>query len=328
MDAQIIPKTISCMQYTFNGSLIAKVGNEFTNVFSSERNDVVLFNVYRNGYTKGSPCNLSCKRLNLKDMSLVFDIARHITTNESKEDPRLFVFNKKLMMSYNQLIYKDKVISPDKIESVRVHVAEISSVLRLKKPIKLPQMKNIEIQPWEKNWLFFEHESMPGLWIVYQLYPELIILNPKGEIVIKDKWQHPLEIGKFSTQMVKTFRHINAYSRRSNLYHTFRKNVSIRGGAHPVLLNGFYYCFAHTRENEGGLYRMIVLVLNASDMKLNYFTMPMTIPGYENVHIIYPIGAVFDKYSDIWYISCGLMDSNQLIIKMPHVYLNSKLIHL
>ena len=318
MQAVIIPRTPSCLAHAFNGSIIALSDKEngcFSNVVKDE--DYVLLNVYRNGEHPGSPCNLSCKLLKA-DGSLDDSMdCQHITEMESKEDPRLFVYNGKLMISYNHVYLSDDGGS---IDNVKVHVAEVTPDFEMK---HIDINYKVDLMSWEKNWLFLEFEQ--GLWMIYQLYPSLVIVDPLGNKTIHP-WKHRKD-AFHKKQLMRSFHHISRLCRLSDLYH-HQYDMDIRGGAHPVKVGNLYYLFAHTRERDGTLYRMLVVVLDADDLKVHAYTDPLEIPGYEHARIIYPIGAVYDEMKGIWYVSCGLEDKDQLFVTIPHDYLKQQLIKL
>lgn len=323
MDGLIIPRTPSCRGYTFNGSIIAlNKDGRFSTHFSSQESETVFVNLYRNGPDPGSPCNLSCKLLH-PNGKLVFDIAHHVTENDFKEDPRFFIYREQLMVSYNKVVFsKDE---PEVIEKVIVEACPLTPSLSMKAPIDIPI--NLEMAPWEKNWLFFERED--GLWVIYKLYPELIICNPQGDVVKRQKWHHPFAGNKWMRFMSRNLKTFKRFCKVTDLFWNPSESFfELRGGAHPVLLDGRYYIFAHTRELEGKLYRTICIVLNASTLEVTAMTNPLLIPGFENARIMYPVGAVFDTSKRVWHVSCGLNDVQQIIATIPHDWLKTHLIDL
>jgi hypothetical protein len=70
-------------------------------------------------------------------------------------------------------------------------------------------------------------------------------------------------------------------------------------------------------------YNMIVIVLN-DNMDLWGFTEPFENDGHR---IMYPMGAVMVRDELTWYISCGLNDVDQVIVKLPHELLLQKIIY-
>jgi hypothetical protein len=308
MQGVVIPRTSNCLEYTFNGSIMALDNRGiFSNcIIDNGNDDIVLVNVYRNSHNQGSPCNISCKVMSVEGELSSPPVYHDITIDSNMEDPRLFVYDEKLLVSYNHVHFDDK----DNIDRVEVKVGEITQDFKIK---DYDIHFDIVTKPWEKNWLFFEHGDN-GLYMIYQLYPTIIIIDSKGHKHIQS-WRHQMDM--VQKQFIKSFHHISRFFNPKDLFYN-RYDMEIRGGAHPVLVDGHQYLFAHTREQNGRLYRMLVVVLRENDMKLYAYTNPITIPGYEKAKIIYPMGAVFHNNKKTWYVSCGLEDKDQMLITIPH----------
>lgn len=327
MDALIIPRTPACSAHTFNGSIIAlRKDGSFGTHFSSDIPDTVFVNLYRNGMMPRSPCNLSCKLIYPTGTS-VFNIAYHVTQNDTKEDPRFFMYKGQLMMSYNKIIFAHTTTTNESehnnpIDKVVVEACSLSSSFAMGLPMNIPV--EFPLANWEKNWLFFEHEG--ELCIIYNLYPELVILNSFGKVLKREKWDHPCGANKWARFMSRNLKTFQKFCKVADLFHTPTDSAfEVRGGAHPVFLDGKYYMFAHTREHDGKFYRMVCVVMDGT-LSVCGTTKPLLIPGYQNARIVYPVGAIFDTAKNIWYISCGLNDVQQLLVTFEHSWLLKQMI--
>jgi hypothetical protein len=327
MDVFIIERTENCLHHAFNGTLIAKEGEQYTHSVESLC-DAKLLNVYRNSEEPKSPCNISGKFIKCDgqldrqiDGQTCFDIFQ----NECNEDPRVFVYNSNLYISYNKVEFEDENYATIKNVSVvyRKLIKTLDKTLAADPDeLTFPIAK---LNKWEKNWCFFGHNGV--LHIAYSLYP-LVIYDNTGTCVKRRDWSHPYDICKryqhnprismnMDINVLKSFRSAN------ELFKYQQYEFDIRGGTPFVKHDNKYYAFAHTREMPHAQYNMIVIVLN-DNMDLWGFTEPFENDGHR---IMYPMGAVMVRDELTWYISCGLNDVDQVIVKLPHELLLQKIIY-
>lgn len=286
MEIYYINKTKNCDKFTFNGSIIIKDLNDncISNNVKSLK-DQIIINVYRST-ENSSESSIMYKIISRWGYSLtqgnkIFDVGKKTW----REDPRIFVYDQKFLLSYTSVKKKKNCIS-----SVKIKYCELKNFMPKKERYLIygNNEKGLidNLNYWEKNWLFFSH--LNNLIVVYSLNP-LIIFNTKNCKCIKNyKWTHKL----------------------NNKW----KNFEIRGGASPVLVNDKYYFFAHTHDNFiKGKYELIVIVL---DIKLDLVSYSDPINLYINKKIIYPSGAVFIQDEQKFCVSCGIDDCDQILLYM------------
>lgn len=319
LNVALIDRTPICLKHTFNGTLIAQ--HKDTGQYSHVVDDISNYNItniYRNSSGPSPPCNLSAKQITKSGTVTDNPFMKHIYINEYKEDPRIFVYRNQIYISYNK-VYPDEIGC---IQSVKVFYSRLNQDFS---PDPEELSFSIPTNPWEKNWLFFEYESQ--LCVIYSIYP-LRIYNSNG-VVIKDMdWVHKYDKSMQSDNITKRFlnkniRDIKQFTKASSLFYKQGFIFDIRGGAPPVYVDGMYYLFAHSREMPGAKYNMIIVVLD-SNLNIYGATNPLDIDV--NADIVYPSGALYDKKTSTWYISCGVDDIEQYLISMTHEFLKSKII--
>ena len=295
METSIIQKTNECCAHTFNGGIILLTDNKYSNTCETIEHSKII-NVYRNSPEVGGLCRLSMKEITL-DGQVTTNATDLFDGMSTREDPRLFVFDNKLHVSYSKVEY-----NKNKIESVKMYYS----------PVKNPDEICIQYggnneSKWEKNWVFFEHNL--DLYFIYSVCPEFTIVRCRDLKEFKQQWRYP-------------------YRRLKTFYETYVRPETpiclLRGGTPPVLLNNLYYCFLHTHEKPGVLYRIVVLVFD-TNFKLHSYTAPISFAHYK---IIFPSGAVFINKEKLWVISCGVDDKDQVLFKITHEELEKKLIFL
>lgn len=316
-DVNIIERTPICLKHTFNGTLVADQGK-----YSPVVDDISkcrIINIYRNSVEPAPPCNISAKEITISGKIADHTSSKHIYINEFREDPRVFTYDNQLYISYNKVYLCDKGF----VKSVKVFYTKLNKDLTPDpEELTFPIPTNL----WEKNWLFFEYNNQ--LCMIYSIYP-LRIYNSSG-LVIKDMdWLHPYDKAVQVDTITKRYLNKNisdlkTFTKSSALFYKQGFTFDIRGGAPPVYLDteGMYYLFAHSREMPGAKYDMIVVVLD-SNLNIYGVTNPLKIA---DKRIIYPSGALYDKKTSTWYISCGIDDIEQSLISMTHEFLKSKII--
>ena len=163
MEAALIDRSPQCLKHSFNGTLIALTKESaFANVVD-DISTCQLINIYRNSSEPKSPCNISTKFVT-PDGKLENRIYKSIYIDDYKEDPRVFVYDNQLYISYNR-IDLDKN-DEDTVKGVKIGYSKLDRDLNvLEEVTSFPIASN----PWEKNWLFFEHHDSK-LYIIYKVY--------------------------------------------------------------------------------------------------------------------------------------------------------------
>lgn len=327
----LVEKTNVCLEHTFNGAIVgildayspSNAVTPSTVAFVVNTPNPKFLMVFRNSETAGgSTCNISYKHVD-KEGKLVPNMPYdHIVIDDFKEDPRLFLLNGALHMSYNKV----HVQEDGKIKNVRVHFSRLGDRLRFQEELTHSYIKCMH---WEKNWMFFEHHGSPH--IFYSLYPYTVI-DGGGQIIKVQEWLHPRDkerqIEQFTHfHMTRDFRRLMRATSSRDMFYAERWTFDIRGGAAPVLLNGIYYLFAHVREMPGAKYRLLVVLVDAASLDLLGFTYPLDIGVDEDTRIIYPSGAVYNIFDDTWYISCGVDDKDLVLLKVTNEFLSEKIIY-
>lgn len=326
---QVFPigTTPGCLKHHFNGSLVAMRDSPHTNIDTLQ--GATLINIYRTSSQASPPSKISYKAISPTGDPLVDSEYYHgdIYTEEEdglREDPRVSVINNQMYISFNHVVLDREGIIERTIMK-HVHMPQLA-----------PPRQDAEIQIYynnhriEKNWLFFEHKGDKVF--LYSIYPTLDIADSKGKTVSRFSWKHPYE-KEVNSRMYGVRRDYTTYN-TVELFRTMRSmndivafvpnTLAIRGGAPPVLVNGTYYAFAHTRETPMNLYMMMVITFD-TDLKVTGYTNPIDIrhPSNPSVQprIIYPAGAIFVQDEAMWYITCGCDDVTQVLVKMEHSHL-------
>lgn len=291
-----IQTTESCLEHTFNGSIIAQEDGKYTYVISSwDKADVYMF--YRNQMTNALPCKIACKKINKDGEVSDYKV---VTEFGTEEDPRVFALKNKLHMSYTKVFLDEQTMKMKMLQIVDTtkqlyRAIDMNDLGAFTTPVIIPYKGNIlGERKLEKNWLFFEHNEK--MHVIYSVQPLLIIDEDMTEI-------------KFDTTL--------------NLpYH-------VRGGACPVLLGDYYYLFAHTREDVmfTSKYRMIVVLLHKKDLSIAGYSDPINLNI--SARIVFPMGALFVESEQNWYITCGMEDKHQVMVRMSRdeVYNKVKLVN-
>lgn len=322
-DFDVIKKSERCKTHTFNGAIIAYENNMFTTNPKDVEN-AKIYNVYRNSNVAGYPCSISIKEINIHGDCIRY--LNDVYIDCGKEDPRLFVFNNELYMSYNALVVESNTLKTvnvmyDKLEFDGNNFA-ISNDENCKEKLINYGHNNIYNSIWEKNWIFFQHKGK--LCFVYSFLPFLIVDKDNNEIKKQD-WRHPMQMTKFIQRSTTTkYRNDRLWF---NMFNNTDISFHIRGGCPPVMVNDTYFFFAHTRAMPEVKYNIIVLI---TDIDLNVL-------GYSNIldinidyphNILFPTGAIYDTKSSTWFISCGLNDCEQVLVRIPHELVMQKIYYL
>lgn len=196
-----------------------------------------------------------------------------------QEDPRLFVHNDKLMLSFSGL--REGGINS------HVMLAELNPIFF--SPLKVWYAHYPSRTQTEKNWVFFSSDG--ELFCVYSTYPKHTILRV-GEVAIE------------------------AYSTPTK---AMWQVGLVRGGASPVQKDGQWHHFFHGWRNLDGFYtyslgvccfelaapfrvtRMSIAPIATADQRCN----PMD-EMTKTAAVLFPSGASFEN--GIWRISCGHHD--------------------
>jgi predicted GH43/DUF377 family glycosyl hydrolase len=223
----------------------------------------------------------------------------------SLEDPRLFVHNGKLHVSYVWLSYPLLNPTAPPCSVGYSELVEEGLNWRLTNHTVVRYGKN-NLTGQEKNWVFFE--SQGRLYAIYQCSPEQIVLEIQGEKVVRE------------------------YRTKSPVF----CKGDIRGGTQPIEYNGLWLRFFHTlavnkKNSLWWLYYVGALLMETRPpfAITAVSKMPVAVANEQyfagwkfwKSRCLLPYGAVKD--GDGWRVSVGINDSacGELLVKPEHLNL-------
>lgn len=219
----------------------------------------------------------------------------HHLTGSGQEDPRLFIYQHKLHLSYTGV----------EISRNRIHTHQMLANLNAKYyPINIwAPIYHHRQWPKEKNWVYFEGEN-GELLCVYQIHPH-IILDNHGTI--------SKIVASTPTSMASKWEH--GY---------------IRGGASPYRVGGEYYHWFHGTKltQDGPSYTLGLYTFSAQwpYQPLRWIDKPLLATeerNKANKRVIFPSGSILrDKE---WIISYGYNDEEIRFVKYDALEIESKL---
>jgi predicted GH43/DUF377 family glycosyl hydrolase len=168
----------------------------------------------------------------------------------------------------------------------------------------------------EKNWMLFEGG---GTKVVYSICP-LRVMSPVSAAA------DSLVFGNFATSYWNFLPYLFQYGQ-------------LRGGAQPVLRNGYFYNFCHSSYNtpDGNRYvagvvkfecqapfRMVSAIREPLELPNPFGTKTQKCKLNPRVSsVVFPCGAVID--GDDWIVTYGLNDEHSLACRIPHSLIESLL---
>lgn len=202
----------------------------------------------------------------------------HSEANYGREDPRLFIYNSRLHISYTG------VVGGTRIRHTNVLYARLSNSLQVEQ-IFFPRYA--QRSHWEKNWQFFEWDKK--LYATYTVAPHKI-LRIEGEnatVAYETSTAAPWNLG-----------------------------TEMRGGASPVKVGDEYYSFFHSRVEQGRL-RVYLTGLYTFEAKPPFaikriipqpidVATPANKPADQYASVVWAGGAV--RSGDDWAIATGIHD--------------------
>lgn len=220
---------------------------------------------------------------------------RHPECNYGREDPRLFIHDDRLHVSFIG------VVGGLRIRHTNVLYA------RLTDEFAVDQLFHPEIpgrQLWEKNHSYFSHDG--DLYAVYSINPHRIIKVSGREV----QWRH------------ETLPAFNWHG------------GEMRGGASPVRVGDEYWSFFHDRIEDRGhrIYRTGLYTFSARPpfRPVRYIPRPLltadrnTKPSDQYASVVFACGAV--RYGDDWIVSHGVHDRWTEFHKWNHAELEAQLV--
>ena len=207
-----------------------------------------------------------------------------------REDPRFFIWDDQLYLSYTVLSVIDYV-QPTYRVSQRTAFSRFDS--NFNDEVFLDIGNNRHVSPdkfrWEKNWVFFESGDSGTKYVIYSISPRFVVFDVSDRLL-------PTLVQNYSvaTDPVQ----------------------ELRGGSSPILLNGTYYMFVHTSA-----YDMYCVTFTPSLLIKTIALVPTSYRAFA-------CGAVFDAQHRSWVVSLGSWHSGHLMTDMFATFLRFSHDHL
>lgn len=214
---------------------------------------------------------------------------------EQREDPRLFWFRGKIWLSYGCW---------DNNRCAAIAVVELDRGWKVVREFRARYATNWSSE-FQKNWCFFESQQSEDLHCVYSPSPHEVVAfdrTGKGRLVARDRgiaWGYGLP----------------------------------RGGTPPVLYEGRYWSFFHSRlmtPHNRFRYFMGAYALNALTFKPELVTPdPLLSASADDPNlkflplVVFPCGAVLDEGA--WTVSLGVNDVRTAFVKISHKKLRERM---
>lgn len=203
----------------------------------------------------------------------------HGEAQYGREDPRLFVFCNKLHIAYVGV----QGVS-GRVLKTNMLYARLGDDFGTE-AIFAPKAPGVPQQQWQKNWSYFEHDSI--LYASYSIAPHKV-LRLDGE---RCEW---------------------AYETPTRANWTWGE---MRGGASPILVGDRFWCFFHSKTTHGGFMYYTGLLTFAAEPPfrvLEITPQPILVchkptqPSDQYAPVIFTCGAV--KHGNEWVLSSGIHD--------------------
>lgn len=254
--------------YRFNGGAIRYQGK--------------LHLAYRTGWA-GAQCHVSVLRDDWSvERSVTLTRLRHRFANYGREDPRLFIHNGRLHVSYVGVEHGPGIFRTN------VLYAKLRDDLVVE-TVYAPQVPDRHPARWEKNWAFFS--SQGRLYFIYSINPH-VIYRVEGERIVE----------RFETP--------NAFPWSGGYQ---------RGGASPVWHEDRWWHWYHgghdlaggwpTRRYNVGVYTFEdapPFRITSSLPDPVYTANPSTRPSDQYCDVVFPCGAMFERGR--WVVTNGIHD--------------------
>lgn len=267
----------------FNGSLYVEYidndNRKFTNFLDKNIKllDPKIYCVYRTTPTieeclkstiRKTLINLDTLEPNINENNILLDCS-------PREDPRVFTHNDSLIVSYSHIL---NATTTDL--QIRINANIYKNDNTVKHFIDFNLNEKCKTQ---KNWTFFQHIGY--IHILYSIMPLNIYLwntdidfnNPTPEYlpIIKREWTHPIY-----------------------------KNLKLRGGTQPIIINNLFYVFTHSID-----YEVYAIIIDPLILRVTKVSSSPLIPNRGNKKDIhFPCGVIYDETNDTFYISLGIDD--------------------
>jgi predicted GH43/DUF377 family glycosyl hydrolase len=217
----------------------------------------------------------------------------HPRANYGREDPRFFVWQDKLHLSFIGVRGQNRRITTHQL------YACLDDDLRVSKIIYPHYDKRMS---WEKNHSYFGYGDR--LFAVYTIKPHVVLelLEDQAREAYVQSW-NPIWPGGH-----------------------------LRGGASPVLVGDEYICFFHGKREPEYLYSLGVLTFDARPpfRPRRMLSEPLlwanreTQPRDQYCPVIFPCGAILEN--DTWKISCGVHDRHTEIYEFSHRHIDRAMV--
>ncbi len=223
---------------------------------------------------------------------------RHPDSSYGREDPRLFIFQNQLHISFTGVVGR----VGQGVYHTNVLYARLDNQLKVD-TVYSPRYRNRT--PSEKNWIFFEHDKT--LYCVYSVNPHQVlrVVGERTELAHETPTLIPWSGGV------------------------------IRGGASPVRVGNEFWAFAHDRVHAGlAVYRTLLHTFSTTPpfAPLRYIPRPILVansvtkPEDQYCAVVFASGAV--RAGTKWVVSHGVHDRFTELHQWDHDELDQRLISL
>lgn len=245
--------------------------------------EVILFRKEKNMdvYKRQYSHNTAIPHLFYNESSTEASI-KEIKEDVRVEDFRVFLAKDRILCSFSMIEN-----NMQNFMSCKIGVGAIECMTEISF-IETPIFKDFETKTIEKNWSFVEHKEQ--LYCIYSLSP--YVLFKKTET---GWWQHEVK--------------------QPNL-RWFHHGQFICNSTHPVLIDGYYLMFFHTKENM--VYYHGAVLINAETLEIEYYTknsieLPLRNDGmHKTLH--YVSGCAYVAATDSVRLYVGENDSHSVTV--------------
>lgn len=273
---------------SYNGAIIIKKNNRFTNIIDN-LSDSEIINFFRLTLYDDplSEPSIHIKMIDTHGHSI------YLKKLEGRyEDGRIFVFKDQLFLTVCQLTFiQDKIF-------LKMRLLWLDNNYDIVNKTLLEDIGNNSslVMDNEKNWLFFEYDDK--VWIIYSVCPFII----------------------YTLSFDEEIREIIKIEKKIHQEWDWFLSENIRGGTCPIFVDDNFYMFTHSKLDYNK-YAMIIIVFN-SDFKIQKRSDLLYFAGYG---IIFPIGCIYVKEEQRFYITCGIEDREQYILQFTKLEIDSLL---
>jgi hypothetical protein len=289
----------------FNPGIIFQQDGKWLQVVENITPETRVLLMFRRSFSHWGPCDIVAVYLSgefhaSKDVSGVYVSSADGSQAPSnwlglpwREDPRLFSVRDGLGVSYSVVCAYDRGTIGYKIWQRQGYMLLDRGLTPLVTDVFVPINRNLGFPTaphYEKNWGFFSVAS--HLFVLYSVQPFVVYNVTTAPVKLTDvEWS----LGSV--------------------------DVSMRGGAPPVLVDDHWYAFVHTHN-----VRYSTFVVQFSNFDFQPIAVSMAPVMLTSSDLVFACGALFVTVERAWYVSLGVDDRFMQIVKISHANILSLLV--